>query len=307
MIRSIPTTFVFAGLCLLGTVSLLFSALSLATSLLGGVLPWTPAEACCSTAVAGSSLGWILLGTITVVSAVTLFRIVGSTWKHLRASSSALSLSRVSTEETRFGVKCLVLEDDRALAFCAGLLRPRVFVSRGLIAELPDVQLRAILAHEDHHRLRRDPLRHAVRLVLVDGFFLLPVLRDFGSKCVERSEIAADRAAASRNPEGVHSLAKALLAIHNREGKSTGIDISRERLDGLAGQHAVWKPDRAAVFTTLAALFALLAGPVAAAELVTQSQVGVEALGLHVCLVALIVVPLTLTVGFVWKTPQLRV
>ena len=51
----------------------------------------------------------------------------------------------------------------------------------------------------------------------------------------------------------------------------------------------------------------LLAGPVLAAELVTRTPVGIEALGLHVCLAALIVAPLLLSAGFAWTRPQVRI
>lgn len=217
------------------------------------------------------------------------------------------SLTRLASSESIEGYDCLVLEDSRPVAFCAGLLRPQIFISRGLLRKLSAEETHAVLAHEDHHRRRRDPLRHATSKVLIDGFFLLPMLREFGSKCLERAEIAADRAAAKQNPGGSQAVARALLALHAREDEARGISISRERLDGLAGVRPVWTPSRSAAFTTLAALFALLAGPVAAVELVTGSQVGLQALGLHVCLVALIVVPLTLTAGFVWKTPNLKI
>jgi len=54
-----------------------------------------------------------------------------------------------------------VLADERPRAFCAGLIRPRVYVSSGAIALLDGAALAAVLAHERHHASRRDPLRLA--------------------------------------------------------------------------------------------------------------------------------------------------
>ncbi|MBU0536927.1 MAG: M48 family metalloprotease [Gammaproteobacteria bacterium] len=45
------------------------------------------------------------------------------------------------------------------LAWCAGLLRPQVYLSSGLLTSLSAEQLRIIVAHEQTHAIRRDNLR----------------------------------------------------------------------------------------------------------------------------------------------------
>ena len=45
----------------------------------------------------------------------------------------------------------------RSGVFCAGLLRPAVYVTEGTLRAGRSAELRAILAHEEHHRARRDP------------------------------------------------------------------------------------------------------------------------------------------------------
>ena len=45
------------------------------------------------------------------------------------------------------------------IAWCAGLLRPQVYLSSGLLTSLSAEQLRIIVAHEQTHAIRRDNLR----------------------------------------------------------------------------------------------------------------------------------------------------
>ena len=71
----------------------------------------------------------------------------------------------------------LVVADRRPQAFCAGHLRPRVFVSTATQRLLSPAELDAVLADEAHDRLRRDPLRIATARALCEALFFLPVLR----------------------------------------------------------------------------------------------------------------------------------
>lgn len=52
-----------------------------------------------------------------------------------------------------------VVENPQPLAWCTGLLTPRVYVSSGLLAQLSGEELSAVLAHEHAHARRRDNLR----------------------------------------------------------------------------------------------------------------------------------------------------
>src|SRR5437588_2431038 len=61
-------------------------------------------------------------------------------------------------------------------AFCAGYLRPRVYISTGALRRLSTEEFRAVLAHERHHAVRRDPLRLLVARTLADALFFLPAL-----------------------------------------------------------------------------------------------------------------------------------
>ena len=104
-----------------------------------------------------------------------------------------------------------VVATGEAFAVTFGLLRPRILCTTGLVAALSEAELTAVLVHERHHMLRRDPLRLlACRLLAGYGWFL-PLLRWYARRASVRWELAADRAATTR--AGVAAVAGALLKL----------------------------------------------------------------------------------------------
>jgi hypothetical protein len=55
-----------------------------------------------------------------------------------------------------------LLDSPGLVAWCCGLLRPRVVVSRGLLERLSPDQLEFVLLHEEAHARRKDNLRHTL-------------------------------------------------------------------------------------------------------------------------------------------------
>jgi hypothetical protein len=199
-----------------------------------------------------------------------------------------------------------VYEDSRPLAFCVGLVRPEVYVSRAAVDQLiPDV-LRIVMTHEEHHRVRRDPLRRAIARTLAEGFYFLPVLGQVGQKYLALSEIRADRAAAGGTEDGRRDVAEALLALPASEGTQDQVIVAKDRVDDLTGERGVWTPSRSTIVATLAALTALLSAPVLSVELLTSVPVGFEALGLHLCLLLLTMTPMVLAAAMTWSRPKLE-
>ena len=98
-------------------------------------------------------------------------------------------------------------------AFTAGILHPLVFVSDKLAGDLSAEELQAVIAHEDAHRRRRDPLRLSVWRFLGCTLFFLPALRALVEDMADEAEIAADDAAAADARVEPLALASALLSI----------------------------------------------------------------------------------------------
>ncbi len=135
----------------------------------------------------------------------------------------------------------VLIADAHPRAFCAGLLRPRVYVSTGAVALLDDESLGAVLAHERQHALRRDPLRLAIGRVLARALFFLPELGDLVARQQALAELSADESAVNAEPANRSALARAMLTFSDATtcGDSAGIDP--ERVDYLLGEPPSWR------------------------------------------------------------------
>jgi len=194
-----------------------------------------------------------LATAITVVGAVRELVVV-----------SAFIRKLASTTPARLG-GAFVIDDDEPRAFCAGLLRPRVYVSTGAIALLDSKALEAVLLHEHHHASRRDPLRLAAARVLARALFFLPWLGKLHRHEQALAELGADESALTAAPENRAALARAMLGF--TAGPSAGIDPVR--VDYVLGESPSWSFPVRPYVASLAALalivgLEMLAGHVAA-------------------------------------------
>jgi hypothetical protein len=159
-----------------------------------------------------------------LAGAVVIARAAASLVRQLRGHSAFLRRLPVVREARIHGYAVHVVPGHGLHAFCAGLLHPAVYVSEGaLAADGPGV--RAILAHEDHHRVRRDPLRLLCARVVADALRPLP---PFGS-LAEREAALADLAADAATVEALGDRAP-LASAFARWGS-----VAPERVDRLVG------------------------------------------------------------------------
>jgi BlaR1 peptidase M56 len=187
-------------------------------------------------AAAAVLLALAALGAVVLVVAVrAVWRQVGAQRRVLRALPVARTLSDHPA--------VLVVETATPLAFCAGWLRPRVYVSTGVLDRLSDRELQAVLAHEHQHGALRDPLRLAVSRVLCQALFFLPVLRSLHTTYAGAAELTADAAAREAVGGATGPLASAMLAVGTTDdGAVTG--IAPERVDALLGRPVTWRLPR---------------------------------------------------------------
>jgi hypothetical protein len=185
-----------------------------------------------------------------------------------------------------------VIAGRRPEAFCAGYLRPAVYLSEGALEQLSIPELEAVLAHEHHHRLVRDPLRFAFARILSQALFFVPVLRTLRDRYADLAELHADRAAVHASAGRQGPLASALLIFD--AGAPPGVSgISSARVDSLVGQPARWRlplGQMAASLATLAALSLVIWQASAAAS--ARATFGVPFLSSQPCVVMTILLPL---------------
>ena len=135
-------------------------------------------------------------------------------------------------------------------AVVAGLLRPRIVADRQWWASLSDDDRRLVLAHEDAHLHRRDPLTLAVLLVL-GAFAPAAAIAGVRTAWENYAELCADSAAATEIGDPL-AVAEALLKHHRSSSLIPGFTTAwtggrletrvRALLD-QPGNHSRPKPD----------------------------------------------------------------
>jgi hypothetical protein len=176
----------------------------------------------------------ILLLAVGAFGAVEIAAVMRASWRQLQGYRAIRGALRRATPLN--GHPCVkVIPDPRPQAFCAGYLRPEVYVSQRTVEILSEPELGAVLAHEKHHRRVRDPLRLAAGRILSEALFFLPGLRRLCERYADLAELSADRAAVHASDGNRAPLASALLAF-DENGRPGITGISPERVDSLLGE-----------------------------------------------------------------------
>jgi len=190
-------------------------------------------------------------GAVLALECVIAAVLVGSLLRE--ALRQRAFVRRLPTDQRRMdGTGVLVIPSRRPLAFCAGLLRPRIVISDGLLDLLSERELQSVIAHERHHARRRDPLRRALAQAMCHAFWFIPALRTTASTQVTISELAADAVAARR--VGARPLAAALIAFEDHGCADSG--ASPERVRQIAGAR---RRQSSGAFSALIAVAILIA------------------------------------------------
>jgi hypothetical protein len=111
------------------------------------------------------------------------------------------------------GSPALVIEKEAPLLALAGVVRPRLIISDGVLRSLSADQLEVALQHENAHSVSRDNLKRLVFLLAPDPF---PFIRGFAfleQAWARFTEWAADDDATQGNSRRAVSLAGALVRV----------------------------------------------------------------------------------------------
>jgi Zn-dependent protease with chaperone function len=213
------------------------------------------------------------MGAIVVVAlaALGLLTVSAAAWAMRRELLADRRFRRVIAARAPLSLHGVwVIHDERPQAFCAGLFRPRVYVSTGTLAMLDAPALAAVLAHERHHASRYDPLRLACGRALSRSLFFLPGLRRLIRRQHALAELGADEAAVITAGGDRSPLASALLSFSQAsDGPALGADI--DRIDFLIGDRPHWRFPTALGLGAVAALALVTALAVLAAHAATGS------------------------------------
>jgi beta-lactamase regulating signal transducer with metallopeptidase domain len=142
------------------------------------------------------------------------------------------------------GVPIEIIPAATANAFCAGIVRPRVLVTRGLLLRLDEEELRAAVRHELEHARALGPLKVALAHVAARALFWLPALGDLLERYILLSELSADRAAirATSRSALAGALAEVIDAPPRPAGAVALADFAAPRIDRLLDPAAELPP-----------------------------------------------------------------
>jgi len=154
-----------------------------------------------------------------------------------RAERNALPFG--DTPRFPFLENVTVFADRLPLAFTAGFLKPRVFLSTRLVDILDEKELRAVILHESHHQRSKDPLKGLVVSFISDLLFFLPVSRFLHKTYHLTSEMTADAYSVSSQADPL-DLVGSLLKVQKLNGPAASwfFDPTTERAKHLLGQPA---------------------------------------------------------------------
>ena len=132
--------------------------------------------------MAAASLGGALLASL--ISVAALLPVLAAGQRLWSAQKRLHSIERLSQSapgqppDAHPGQPYRIIDTPHPLAWSAGLLRPQVYVSSGLLQRLTAAQLQMVLLHEYCHCWRRDNLRKLL-LHWATLFWLPPLRRHF--------------------------------------------------------------------------------------------------------------------------------
>lgn len=135
-----------------------------------------------------------------------------------RKSRHSSKLERVISKLNLDKSKIIEIRESRLVVFCFGLWRSKTCISSGLVKILCKDELGAVLLHEHHHMVSREPMKLFVIKYSQNILFFLPGLKTLIKKYFTFSELAADELATD-NFRDRSKLSRAILKISEREEK----------------------------------------------------------------------------------------
>jgi Zn-dependent protease with chaperone function len=161
--------------------------------------------------------GFDITLTVLALAAAGLFAVafvrgasawIGAVRRTRRWMSTAQPLALAGTQIPAF-------EIDAAAPIIAlvGVLRPKLLVTRGLVAALTDEELAASVAHEIGHSRAKDNLKRLVMRATPDLLAFTSCARAIERRWASAAEHRADRIAAAGHPEARCALASALVKV----------------------------------------------------------------------------------------------
>lgn len=112
-----------------------------------------------------------------------------------------------------------VAEDDKPVAFTAGILKPVICISTGLMELLTPNEVKNVIAHEYAHIKRRDNLFIFLTMIARDFLFFIPLSHYLFRLFIREKELAADDVASELTGDRM-GLANAIISVSRNSLKN---------------------------------------------------------------------------------------
>lgn len=181
-----------------------------------------------------------LLVTLAFLITFFAFRAVMSTFAVMSALRVVRTLSKTGERDNELGIT--IIEGRSPLCFAAGLFRPQIVISRGLLGSLSQSERAVVLAHEQAHVRRRDALSaFFVRLLCVlhlpatARWLLNEVEVAAEQACDEEAALIVDRVSVA---EAILSVERAASTQLGAVAVAFGARAVERRVESLLGEPA---------------------------------------------------------------------
>ncbi|MBI5970475.1 MAG: M56 family metallopeptidase [Deltaproteobacteria bacterium] len=157
---------------------------------------------------------YLALGKLTFIWTGAALASWGVIYASVRGVASYINTRSALTRLpiTASGSLNIIEDETAACAFTSGILKPKIYLTRGLLKKLSFSENKAVLLHELHHKKNRDPLSFFALAFLKDALFYLPLAKDFVALQRAKKERQADDSAISAMRDDM-SLASALVKV----------------------------------------------------------------------------------------------
>jgi hypothetical protein len=247
--------------------------------------------ACRGVLIPDAGAGGLLLLALAGVGTLSLTLGFRSLVRQVRGKHRFLARLRIVRVSEVADTRVAVFESVGPEAFCAGLLKPRIYLSTAATA-LPGDHVDAIVAHERHHRQRRDPLRLLLARTLSEALFFIPALRRLTERYGALAELAADEAAVREHDRS--TLAAALLSFGEARNPAVVVGIAPERVDHLLGRPPRWELPVSLLGGSVVAIGSLVGAAMTARALTSAAELNLPLLVAQSCMLAMLALPLLL-------------
>lgn len=188
----------------------------------------------------------------------------GLIYAAFRAAMNIMKARRaIATFPTKSrGDIALIMDDKLKTAFTCGFLRPKIYISTGLLKGLEKDELRAVFLHELRHKKGHDPLRFLMYGFARDAFFYIPIMKYLAGSARLKKEHEADDAA-SVKLGGPLSVASALIKVARHASYGAAMAGEKEEVTGrvrrlMEGRSHSLKAPLRAIALSIVFSFALL-------------------------------------------------